>query len=184
MASRAELVRNQEPLLQDSQPRLLPRAERGIPCDAAAKAKILDGLRHGQTLFSLLNSDTTLPSLYEIYKARKADPAFADEMQEARDIGAVMRVEEAIDYQGSVRGNKHASIAAEKYVNSAIKVAEKLSPKTMGPLVRHADADGNKLVVNLVSFSIAPEQKPQAIEAEAVEVAQIPAQTADRSTVE
>jgi hypothetical protein len=169
--SKAHEKAAQQVELLDCSPKLLPRAEKGIPCDDLAKAQIIERLRHGQTLWGMLNENPELPSINAIAKAAKADPQFAADMQEARDIGNVARIEEGIDFQGSVRGNKHLSIAAEKYVNSAIKVAEKLSPKTMGQLIKHADADGNKLTVNVMRFEIAPPKaEPKALEVLATDV--------------
>lgn len=79
--------------------------------------------------------------------------------------------EEAVEYSGSVRDDKAKGIAAEKYANVAIKAAEKLAAKKFGPMLKHADSEGNKITVNILQFGIGDKPTPlESITVEAVEV--------------
>lgn len=120
------------------------------------KQAIVERLADGQTLRAIIRDDPALPSYYKVAQARKADAAFDEAVTFMRSTGLENRIEEAIEWQGTVRGNKHLAVAAEKYANVVLKSAAALAPKTLGPMVRHAGADGNDLVVNVVSFADQP----------------------------
>src|SRR5262245_59954950 len=93
------------------------------------KARILDGVRSGQSLYSVLRDNPDLPSAKVLSKARRIDPQFEADLMQARAEGYEATIDEAIDYQHAVRGNKHLSIAASKYVDAVSRAAALIVPK-------------------------------------------------------
>jgi hypothetical protein len=144
-----------------------PIRRAGVPMTDAAAEYLLEQLRCGRTLWAIVRDNERLPDQKTINAYRKANPDYDAAFVEARSEGLSMRVEEALEYQGSVRGDKALSVAAAKYLDGAVKVAEKLAPKSFGPLVRHAGHDGNELTVKVVEYA---KPKP-VIDAKAVELA-------------
>lgn len=143
-----------------------PIRRANVPMTDAAAEYLLEQLRCGRTLWAVIRDNEQLPDQRTILAYRKANAEYDALFVEARSEGLAMRVEEALEYQGSVRGDKTLSVAAAKYLDGAVKVAEKLAPKSFGPLVRHAGHDGGELTVNVVEYA---KPKP-VIDANAVEL--------------
>lgn len=143
-----------------------PIRRANVPMTDAAWEYLLEQLRCGRTLWAILRDNEQLPDPKTIAAYRKSDAELDAAFVEARTEGLTARVEEALEYQGSVRGDKSLSVAAAKYADVAMKTAEKLAPKSFGQLVRHAGHDGNELTVKVVDYA-----KPQpVIDANAVEL--------------
>lgn len=155
LQKRRDLARNKGGVVVERpinvRPEMVPRNGKHA-CDDRAKARIIELLRAGQTQWAMLRNNPDLPSESTIWLARQNDPEFDAAFRAAREEGQVARLEEAHEYIGSVRTDKHLAIAAEKYANVTIKIAEKLAPKTLGAMIKHADADGNKLTINVLDY--------------------------------
>lgn len=126
----------------------------------ADKQHLINGLRAGRSLAALLRDDLDLPGAAAIALARMADPFFDAGMEQARADGMTAMIDEALDYQHSVRGHKDQSTAAAKYADTVIKASEKLAPKRFGAMLKLAGHDGEKLTVSVVQYA-----QPKAIEA-------------------
>lgn len=140
------------PLAVDPRINLPKRARRPSKVSRSAKEAVLDGLRRGETLTYMLAMDDSLPSMAAIAAARRADPAFKKAFQEARDDGLELRIEECLDYGGSVRNDRKLSVAADRYANTVVRVAEKLSPDLFGKKSDGGGKGTGKVTINLVNF--------------------------------
>lgn len=129
-----------------------PRTRPPQPWSDSAESEILDGLRSGQTLYSLLWTNPHLPNYTQVQHRRRLNVDFAAKYDEAREEGQEYRIEEAIDHSHKVRGDRALSVAAGKYLDATVKVAEKLAPRRFSPLQRHAGHDGSGLTVQVVSW--------------------------------
>lgn len=129
-----------------------PRKRPKQPLTDDAKREILDGMASGLTLYRLLWANPHLPNYEQVQQLRRDDPKFAEQFEIARENGQEARLEEALDHQYSVRENRELSVAAAKYLESSVRIAEKLAPKRFGQLIRHAGHDGEALTVQVVSY--------------------------------
>jgi hypothetical protein len=134
-------------------PDLKPR-KRDVPLTDAKKLEIIERIAAGETLWAMLRTDPDMPCGDTIRRHRMADPEFDEAFRLAREEGMATRIEEALEFQGAVRTDKALSVAASKYLDGALKTAEKLAPRTMGPLLRHAGHDGGKLSVHIVEHKL------------------------------
>jgi hypothetical protein len=144
------------------------RASGKGPVTDEHKRLILDGLLAGYTLTRILEDNPSIPGIAAIRHARRIDPEFDQDMIDYRTDGLSTRIDEALEHHFEVRDDKHASTAAGKYVDSVLKSAEKLAPKSFGPMMRHAGANGEQLSVAVISFGTAnivgQQPAPQAID--------------------
>lgn len=142
------------------------------------RERLLDGLRSGQSLASVLRDNPDMPGSRAINTLKNSDEAFAKELAEAIADGVRANIDEALDYAYSVRGSKLAA-GALKYADAVFKSAALQSPKEFGQLLKVADNDGNKLSIALVSYS----DKAQPLEAHATTVSQVDNSQPGRSQV-
>jgi hypothetical protein len=131
------------------------------------KMRILDGIRSGQSLASVLRDNDDLPGARAINALRRKDAQFAADFEAARVEGLETNADEALDFAYAVRGNKALTVAASKYASTVTQIAAALAPKRFGTMLKVAGADGEKLSVALVNYS---EPAPHALEAESVPV--------------
>jgi hypothetical protein len=101
--------------------------------------------------------DVAWPSRTQFTEAMRTDQAFADNYAEAVAQLADSVLEEAADWvrATSATGNIDKQRTAEIYAKSMAHLAEKLSPRTHGVLVKHAGADGGALHVSVTNFASA-----------------------------
>lgn len=124
--------------------------------DDANTAEFLEAIRAGNSPTQYLRLNAHMPSVGAYHYRRTKDAKFREDVEIAREIGMEVRIDEALDHQFAVRTDKALSIAAQKYSNVAIAAAAAMCPKRFGQMVRHADADGGKLTVQLVRYSDMP----------------------------
>lgn len=124
--------------------------------DEANTEEFLAAIRAGNSPTQYLRLNAHMPSVGAYNYRRTKDAKFREDVEIAREIGMEVRIDEALDHQYAVRTDKALSIAAQKYSNVAIAAAAAMCPKRFGQMVRHADADGGKLTVQLVRYSDLP----------------------------
>lgn len=128
------------------------------------KARILAGVRSGQSLATVLRLNPDLPGATALSKARRTDEQFEADLMQARAEGMEATIEEAVDFAHAVRGNKQLAIAASKYTDAVLKSAALMVPKRFGAsMLKIAGADGERLSIAIVAYAAKPDA-PQAIE--------------------
>jgi hypothetical protein len=125
----------------------------GSRLTADQKQRLLEGLRGGQSLASVLRDNPDLPGATAVHAERRADPDWAIEYEHARAEGVEANIDEALDYSYSVRGNQRLASAAAKYADAVIKSAALVAPKRYSQSLKLAGADGEKLSISLVAYA-------------------------------
>ncbi len=113
--------------------------------------ELIEALQNGMTIRRWFDVEADGRATYGQYlRQRRADPDFAERVQNAREDYCEAAIEDAVDIQLSVDANNHrAASVASRAAQTVFKAAELLAPKRFSPKLQHLGADGGDLVIQV-----------------------------------
>jgi hypothetical protein len=132
----------------------LDKQSRGdVAVTDAVKARVIELLLSGAFLADIERMPD-MPTTSAIAKARTTDAVFDASMAQALAVLADTAIQESATFARHAASHSLESArVAEIYARSIAALAEKISPKTHGALLKVAGSDGGALTVAVVDYS-------------------------------